>query len=222
MPNEFDINPEWKAVLSETFSKPYFEALKVFINSEYQNHTVFPKKSEIFGALDATPFSKVRVVILGQDPYHGCNQANGLCFSVNSGTKIPPSLRNIYDEIRSEYPTVNASEGDLKPWAEQGVLLLNTTLTVRAHQAGSHQNKGWETFTDKIIEVLSAQREEVVYLLWGALAQKKGNHIDATKNLVLKSPHPSPLSAYRGFFGNRHFKRANEYLRSKNQPEIKW
>lgn len=222
MKSDVKIHPEWKAALSEEFEKDYFKKLTDFVKHEYETETVFPQGHNIFKALDSTPLSQVRVVILGQDPYHGPGQANGLCFSINPGTKFPPSLRNILKEIRSEYPDVRVSDGDLTPWARQGVLLLNATLTVRAHAAGSHQNKGWETFTDAVIEKLNAEKKGLVYLLWGAYAQKKGAKIDSTKNLILKSVHPSPLSAHRGFFGNEHFSKTNAYLTSKNQPEITW
>lgn len=222
MEKEVEIHPEWKSALAETFEQPYFHALRKFVRDEYARHTVFPKGTHIFRALNTTPLSEVRVVILGQDPYHGPGQANGLCFSVNKGTAIPPSLQNIFKEILANYPRVEAGDGDLEPWARQGVLLLNATLTVRAHSAGSHQNKGWEDFTDAVIETINREKKGVVYLLWGTYAQRKGARIDASKNLVLKSPHPSPLSAYRGFFGNGHFIKTNAYLRSRGSAEIKW
>lgn len=222
MAAEVEMNDEWRAALRDEFSKDYFHELREFLHHEYQTKIVFPQGKDIFKALDATPLSDVRVVILGQDPYHGPGQANGLCFSVNNGVKLPPSLVNIFKEIRADYPDIKAANGNLEPWAKQGVLLLNATLTVRANEAGSHQNKGWEQFTDAVIKTLNEKKEGVVYMLWGAYAQKKGNQINTDKNLILKSAHPSPLSAYRGFFGNQHFKKTNEYLVSSNQNPIEW
>lgn len=222
MNREVEMNAEWKEALQDEFSKNYFNVLSDFLHHEYQMNTIFPKGKNIFKALDTTPLSKVRVVILGQDPYHGPDQANGLCFSVNNGVKIPPSLVNIFKEIHTDYSEVNVADGNLEPWAKQGVLLLNATLTVRENDAGSHQNKGWEQFTDAVIKTLNDKKEGVVYMLWGAYAQKKGNQINQSKNLVLKSAHPSPLSAYRGFLGNGHFRKANEYLISHDQKPIVW
>ncbi|WCL50365.1 uracil-DNA glycosylase [Leptospira sp. GIMC2001] len=218
----------WKNILGDEFTKPYFLELTEFVKTEYKNFRIFPKASQIFRALDSLPVQKVRVVILGQDPYHGTDQANGLCFSVNPNVQVPPSLLNIYKEIKNELLTAGEQNvtipksGDLSHWVEQGILLLNATLTVRENQAGSHQNKGWEKFTDRVIELLSQERSGLVFLLWGAYAQKKGMVIDTSKHLVLKSPHPSPLSASRGFMGNGHFLATNEYLVSKGEKPIKW
>ncbi len=219
---DIDINSEWEHVLQDEFSKPYFENLLKFLYSEYNQASVFPPANDIFKAFNATPFSKVRVVILGQDPYHGLGQANGLCFSVNSGVKIPPSLVNIFKEIKSDMSSLAITDGNLESWAAQGVLLLNTTLTVREGKPGSHQKMGWETFSDAVINALAEKREGVVYLLWGGHAQKKGRLIPDNKNLILKSVHPSPLSAYRGFLGCRHFSKTNSYLISLGEHPIIW
>jgi len=216
------IEQSWKACLAEEFEKPYFEQLTGFVRDEYQNNTVYPPGALIFNAFERCPFDKVKVVLLGQDPYHGPGQAHGLCFSVQKGVRNPPSLVNIFKEIQSDLGKPIPESGDLTRWADQGVLLLNATLTVRAHTAGSHQNKGWETFTDAVIQCLAARRERIVYILWGSYAQRKGAIIDTTKNLVLRSPHPSPLSAYNGFFGNKHFSKANEYLKDAGQEPIDW
>ena len=216
------IAPSWKEQLSGEFSKPYFLSVVEFIKSEYKNHTVYPPGPEIFRAFDLTGFDEVSVVILGQDPYHGPGQANGLAFSVRDGVTKPPSLINIFKEIRTEYDTEIPNSGNLERWAKQGVLLLNATLTVRARQAGSHQKKGWEEFTDAVIRKISDGREHIVFMLWGAYAQKKGAIIDESKHLVLKSAHPSPFAADRGFFGNDHFKQANAYLERQGKPEISW
>lgn len=216
------IEPSWKAVLAEEFEKDYFSNLTKFVHEEYRTAQIFPPGRQIFAAFDATPFNDVKVVILGQDPYHDVNQANGLCFSVNNGVAFPPSLLNIFKEIKSDIGTEIPQSGDLSRWAHQGVLLLNATLTVRAHMAGSHQGRGWETFTDAVIAHLAREREHLVFLLWGAYAIKKGAFIDRTRHLVLTSPHPSPLSAHRGFFGNRHFSRANEYLTAHGKTPIVW
>ena len=216
------IAPSWKDRLSGEFSKPQFLSLVEFLKSEYKNHTVYPPGPEIFRAFDLTEFDEVRVVILGQDPYHGPGQANGLAFSVREGIIKPPSLINIFKEIKTEYDQEVPSSGNLERWAKQGVLLLNSTLTVRARQAGSHQKKGWEEFTDAVIRKVSEEKEHVVFMLWGAYAQKKGAVIDESKHLVLKSAHPSPFAADRGFFGNDHFKQANAYLREHGKPEIEW
>ncbi len=214
---------DWKELLQEEFNKPYFEQLISFVKSEYQTGTCYPKESQIFASFDYCPFDEVKVVILGQDPYHGPGQANGLCFSVNDGIAMPPSLANIFKEIQQDLGKPNPPTGNLKRWARQGVLLLNATLTVRAHQAGSHQNKGWELFTDTVIQLLSRKREKLVFMLWGGYAKRKGEHIDANRHKVLSSGHPSPLSANRGYwFGNRHFSMANAYLRLQGLHEIDW
>lgn len=212
----------WKKQLSEEFQKPYFEQLIGFVKSEYKSHTVYPPGKEIFRAFDECEFSDVKVVIIGQDPYHGPGQANGLCFSVHEGVRVPPSLVNIFKEIHTDLGKPIPASGELERWTEQGVLLLNATLTVREGSPGSHQNKGWETFTDAVIKKISDERQNVVFLLWGAYAQKKGEIIDRNKHLVLMSAHPSPFSADRGFFGNKHFSKANAYLKSKGLKEINW
>ena len=217
------IDPSWYEVLRPQFEAPYFAQLKEFLVAERQQHACYPPGSKIFAAFDHTPFDRVRVVILGQDPYHEPGQAMGLCFSVPQGIKVPPSLVNIITEINSDLGTsVPATSGDLTGWADQGVLLLNATLTVRAHQAGSHQRRGWEQFTDAAIHALSERRSGIVFLLWGSYAIAKKSLIDSTKHHVLTAPHPSPLSAYRGFFGCRHFSQANAYLQSKGFPAIDW
>ena len=216
------IEPTWKARLSEEFEKPYFEQLTTFIREEYGKYRIFPPGKDIFRSFDRCPLENVKVVIIGQDPYHGPNQANGLCFSVNPGIQMPPSLVNIFKEIKNDLGKEIPANGSLDRWADQGVLLLNATLTVRANQAGSHQNKGWESFTDAVIKTLVEEREHIVFMLWGSYAQKKGEIIDTTRHCVLKSVHPSPLSASRGFFGNGHFSKANAYLRSKGKKEIDW
>mgnify|MGYP001791387497 FL=1 len=216
------IAPSWKEKLSDEFNKPYFETLAEFLRAEYRSQTIYPPGKEIFRAFDLTPFNEVKVVILGQDPYHGPKQANGLAFSVRDGITKPPSLINIFKEIKNEYDKPIPNSGNLERWAQQGVLLLNATLTVRARQAGSHQKKGWEEFTDAVIQKISDERENTVFLLWGAYARKKGAIIDEGKHHVLKSPHPSPFAADRGFFGNDHFKKANEYLKQQGKEEIEW
>lgn len=217
------IDPSWYAVLQEQFEAPYFAQLKEFLVAERNQYTCYPPGSMIFRAFDSTPFDKVKVVILGQDPYHEPGQAMGLCFSVPQGIQVPPSLVNIIKEINSDLGTqIAASSGDLSGWAEQGVLLLNATLTVRAHQAGSHQRQGWETFTDAAIQVLSQRRRGVVFLLWGSYAIAKKSLIDTSKHYVLTAPHPSPLSAYRGFFGCRHFSQANNLLVQQGLQPIDW
>ena len=217
------IDPSWYAVLQPQFEAPYFAELKQFLVTERQQYTCYPPGSKIFNAFDSTPFDKVKVVILGQDPYHEPGQAMGLCFSVPQGIQVPPSLVNIITEINSDLGTnIPKTCGDLSGWAAQGVLLLNATLTVRAHQAGSHQRHGWETFTDAAIQTLSQQRSGIVFLLWGSYAIAKRALIDQTKHLVLTAPHPSPLSAYRGFFGCHHFSQANNYLASQGQTPIDW
>ncbi|WP_243347719.1 uracil-DNA glycosylase [Parabacteroides sp. FAFU027] len=216
------IEPSWNEHLKDEFEKPYFTNLTNFVRQEYASTTVYPPGSQIFNAFDNCPFDDVEVVILGQDPYHEPRQAHGLCFSVQDGVPFPPSLLNIFKEIHADLGKPMPTSGDLSRWARQGVLLLNATLTVRAHQAGSHQNKGWETFTDAVIHRLAEQRDGLVFILWGAYAQKKGAFINPQKHLVLKSPHPSPLSAHRGFFGNHHFSLANDYLRKQGKREIDW
>ncbi len=216
------IEESWKQQLAEEFEKDYFVALTDFVRNEYSCTTVYPPGRLIFNAFNLCPFDKVKVVIIGQDPYHGPGQAHGLCFSVNDGIAYPPSLINIFKEIESDLGIPLPSSGNLTRWAEQGVLLLNATLTVRAHQAGSHQRRGWEEFTDAAIRRLAEQREGLVFLLWGAYAQKKGAFIDRSKHLVLSSPHPSPLSAWHGFFGNKHFSKANEYLTRQGISPIIW
>ncbi|MDR0970829.1 MAG: uracil-DNA glycosylase [Bacteroidales bacterium] len=216
------IEDSWKKVLKEEFSKPYFSSLVSFLKEEYSKKTIFPQGKNIFYAFDTCPFDKVKVVILGQDPYHEKGQAHGLAFSVEENIPIPPSLKNIYKEINSDLGFLNLKTGDLTPWAKQGVLLLNATLTVEAHKAGSHQNKGWETFTDSVVEVLSKKKENLVFILWGNYAQRKGRIIDREKHLILSSSHPSPLSAYNGFFGNHHFSQTNAFLEKHNQSPIVW
>ena len=217
------IDPSWYAVLQPQFEAPYFAELKQFLVAERQQYTCYPPGSKIFAAFDTTPFDKVKVVILGQDPYHEPGQAMGLCFSVPQGIQVPPSLVNIIKEINADLGVdIPATCGNLSGWAEQGVLLLNATLTVRAHQAGSHQRHGWETFTDASIQALSQQRTGIVFLLWGSYAIAKKALIDTSRHLVLTAPHPSPLSAYRGFFGCRHFSQANAYLQSLGQQPIDW
>lgn len=216
------LEASWKEQLKEEFDKPYFKQLAEFVRAEYAGKTVYPSPACIFRALDLVPFDKVRVVILGQDPYHGPGQAHGLCFSVPEGVPMPPSLRNIFQEIHDDLALPIPKSGNLKHWADQGVLLLNATLTVVAGQAGSHQKKGWEEFTDAVIRKLSEGRDGIVFMLWGAYAQKKGEHIDRAKHLVLTAPHPSPLSAHNGFFGCRHFSKTNAYLLSKGEKPIEW
>ena len=216
------IEESWKQVLSDEWNKDYFIKLTDFVRNEYATGQVFPPGKEIFAAFDATPFDNVKVVIIGQDPYHDVNQANGLCFSVRDGIPFPPSLLNIFKEIQDDLGTPIPQSGDLSRWAKQGVLLLNSTLTVRAHSAGSHQNKGWEQFTDEVILQLAQQKENLVFILWGSYAIKKGAFINRMKHLVLTSPHPSPLSAYRGFFGNKHFSQANDYLIKHGKTPITW
>lgn len=216
------IEEGWKKALAPEFEKDYFVRLTDFVRQEYQQTTVYPPGRLIFNAFNLCPFDKVKVVIIGQDPYHGPGQAHGLCFSVNDGVPFPPSLQNIFKEIHDDLGTPMPASGNLTRWAEQGVLLLNATLTVRAHQAGSHQRKGWEEFTDAAIRALAEQKEHLVFILWGSYAQKKGAFIDRNKHLVLTSVHPSPLSAYNGFFGNKHFSRTNEYLVAHGEVPINW
>ncbi len=212
----------WKSRLSSEFQKPYFLQLTEFVRSEYSTYRCFPPGGQIFSAFDHTPFDDVKVVILGQDPYHGEGQAHGLCFSVCDGVPFPPSLKNILQEVQAETGAPIPQSGSLIRWAEQGVFLLNTCLSVRAHQAFSHSGHGWEVFTDAVISKLSAEREGLVFLLWGAPAGRKVSLIDANKHLILQCAHPSPLSAYRGFFGCGHFDEANKYLISQGKTPIQW
>lgn len=217
------LDESWKAALLEEFRRDYMQKLRGFLRTEkQQGKVIYPPGEEIFNALNSTPLDRVKVVILGQDPYHGPGQAHGLCFSVRHGVALPPSLRNIYKEIASDLGVEMPGHGCLQSWAEQGVLLLNAVLTVQAGQAGSHQGKGWEAFTDRVIHTLNEQRDHLVFLLWGSSAQRKGRIIDRGRHLVLESPHPSPLSASRGFFGNRHFSRTNEYLQQHGREPINW
>jgi len=216
------IESGWKNRLRSEFEKEYFVRLASFIKDEYRNSKIYPPGALIFNAFDVCPFEKVRAVIIGQDPYHGPGQAHGLCFSVKDGVEFPPSLINIFKEIESDMGIPQPSSGDLTRWARQGVLLLNATLTVRAHQAGSHQKKGWEEFTDYVIKILNSEKKNIVFFLWGSYAQKKGESIDRSRHLVLESVHPSPLSASKGFFGNRHFSRCNDYLISNGIEPIDW
>ncbi len=216
------IDPSWAARLSGEFAAPYFSELTAYVHDEYRRGPCYPPGHEIFAAFDLCPFDKVKVVIIGQDPYHGEGQAEGLCFSVKDGVKMPPSLVNIFREVADDTGRPLPTTGSLRRWAEQGVLLLNATLTVRAHEAGSHQGHGWETFTDAVIRHLSAEREHLVFILWGAYAQRKGAVIDRQRHLILASAHPSPLSAYHGFFGNHHFSRCNDYLIAHGISPINW
>jgi uracil-DNA glycosylase len=217
------IDESWKVQLQEEFEKPYFRNLVAFVKSEYSQYTCYPKGNHIFSAFEHCPFHAVKVVIIGQDPYHGVNQANGLCFSVNEGIAHPPSLINIFRELESDLDIPYPRSGNLERWADQGVLLLNAILTVRAHQAGSHQNKGWEVFTDAVIRIISEKKENIVFLLWGSYAKNKGKIIDRHKHYVLESGHPSPLSANQGFwFGNKHFSKTNVYLESIHKTPIEW
>lgn len=219
---EVKLEAGWRDRLEGEFEQHYFKELVAFVKSEYQNHTVYPRGIDIFRAFDACPFDKTRVVILGQDPYHGPGQAHGLCFSVNDGVRVPPSLVNIYKELKSDLGIEIPPTGNLQKWSERGVLLLNATLTVRASSPGSHQGKGWEEFTDAAIARLSAERENLVFILWGAYAQRKGQIVDASKHLVLKAAHPSPFAAHKGFFGCRHFSKVNNYLEENGLQPINW
>lgn len=220
---QVNIHPSWKEVLAGEFDKPYFTELITFVKQEYSAHKCFPPGKQIFAAFDHCPFDQVKVVILGQDPYHGPGQAHGLAFSVNDGVPLPPSLRNIFNEIQSDLGTSIPPSGSLIRWADQGVLLLNAVLTVRQAEANSHKGKGWEKFTDAVIQKISDKKENVVFMLWGGPAKKKGAKIDKTKHLVLESGHPSPLSANQGlWFGNKHFSKANEYLQKNDRPGIEW
>ena len=216
------IAEDWKALLADEFEKPYFAELVGFVREEYSSRQFFPRGGNIFRAFDKCPFDKLKVVIIGQDPYHGEGQANGLCFSVNDGVQFPPSLRNIFQEVESDTGAPVPTSGNLDRWAEQGVLLLNSVLTVRAHEAASHAGRGWEQFTDAVVREIAARREGVVYMLWGSYAQRKGAIADPARNCILKAVHPSPLSAYRGFFGCRHFSRANDYLVAHGKEPIVW
>ncbi|MDD4578719.1 MAG: uracil-DNA glycosylase [Anaerolineaceae bacterium] len=216
------IEESWKNLLQDEFEQPYFGELTRFVKEAYRSGAVYPPARHIFRAFDSCPFNKVKVVIVGQDPYHQPGQAHGLCFSVNDGVALPPSLQNIYKELQNDLGTPVPASGNLEGWAGQGVLLLNATLTVQANHAGSHQGKGWEQFTDKVIHLLASERENLVFILWGAYAQRKGEGIDAKRHLILKSPHPSPLSAHRGFFGNHHFSKTNTYLTVHGKEPISW
>ncbi len=219
---EVKIEPSWKHALQEEFSKEYFSALTAFVKEEYKKGAVYPPPKAIFRAFDLTPFNEIKVVILGQDPYHGPNQANGLSFAVGEGVLLPPSLQNIYKELTSDLEKSFQPSGDLERWAKQGVLLLNATLTVRAHAPGSHQNKGWEAFTDAAIQTLSEKRDGLVFILWGNYAKAKGAHIDRTKHCVIESAHPSPFSARNGFFGSKPFSKTNAYLKNMGKDPIDW
>lgn len=219
---EVNIEPSWKSRLAPEFAKSYFARLAAFVRSEYAKGPCYPPARLIFNAFNLCPFDRVKVVIIGQDPYHGPGQAHGLCFSVAPGVTYPPSLVNIFKEINSDTGAPMPADGCLTRWAEQGVLLLNATLTVRAHQAGSHQRQGWEEFTDAVIRLLDAEKDHLVFILWGGYAQKKGAFIDRHRHLVLSSAHPSPLSAYHGFFGNHHFTLTNRYLEAHNLAPVNW
>ncbi|MEX2512730.1 MAG: uracil-DNA glycosylase [Cyclobacteriaceae bacterium] len=216
------IENSWKATLDEEFNKPYFSDLAEFVRKEYLHKTIYPKGRHIFNAFELCPIEKVKVVILGQDPYHGPGQAHGLSFSVQEGIPFPPSLINIFKELKNDLGIPVPSHGNLEKWAKQGVLLLNATLTVEAHKAGSHQNQGWEIFTDAVIEQLAAKRDHIVFMLWGAFARKKAAVIPDTHHLKLYAPHPSPLSAHRGFYGCQHFSQANQYLLENGHEAIQW
>lgn len=216
------IHPSWKSILSDEFEKDYFVSLVEFVKNEYSTKKIFPPGKLIFNAFEQTPFDRVRVVIIGQDPYHGYGQAMGLSFSVPTGVRIPPSLQNIYREIQSDLGKKSSTFGDLTPWAKQGVFLLNSVLTVEAGKAGSHRGRGWEIFTDAVIQKLSDLKENLVFILWGAYAQKKGDRINSSKHLIIRSAHPSPLSAHNGFFGSKPFSRTNEYLKKLGLQEIDW
>lgn len=219
---EVRIAQDWKEILGEEFAKPYFDNLVSFVKEEYASQTVYPAGANIFRAFDKCPVDKLKVVIIGQDPYHGPGQANGLCFSVGRGVQFPPSLQNIFKEVQSDIGTPIPESGELDRWAEQGVLLLNAVLTVRAHQAASHAGRGWEQFTDAVVRAIAERKQQIVYMLWGSYAQKKGAIADPNNNLILKAVHPSPLSAYRGFFGCKHFSEANRYLESVGKTPIIW
>ncbi|WP_333661414.1 uracil-DNA glycosylase [Chishuiella changwenlii] len=216
------IDDSWKEILNDEFEKDYFVNLTDFVRKEYQTKTIYPSASKIFSAFNHTSFDDVKVVLIGQDPYHGAGQANGLSFSVADGVKSPPSLRNIYKELYDDLGIQIPASGNLEPWAKQGVLMLNATLTVEASNAGSHQKKGWEEFTDAVIQSLSDKKENLVFILWGAYAQKKGERINRNKHFVIESAHPSPFAAHRGFFGSKPFSKTNDFLKSKNLNQINW
>ena len=216
------IAEDWKEILAPEFEKPYFEQLTGFVRAEYASHRIFPQGRNIFRAFDKCPFDRLKVVIIGQDPYHGEGQANGLCFSVNDGVQFPPSLQNIFQEVHDDVGAPIPESGNLDRWAEQGVLLLNAVLTVRAHEAASHAGRGWETFTDAVVRTIAERKSGIVYMLWGNYAQRKGAIADPSRNLILKAVHPSPLSAYRGFLGSHHFSQANEYLIKTGREPIRW
>lgn len=222
MSKNINIEESWKQILADEFDSEYFANLKAFLLEEKKKYQIYPAGNKIFSAFDLTPFDKVKVVILGQDPYHGAGQAHGLCFSVQDGIKQPPSLINIFKEIESDTGIKMSDSGNLENWAKQGVLLLNATLTVRANQAGSHQNNGWEIFTDAVIRKISEKKQDIVFILWGSYAQAKTKIIDNSKHFILKAVHPSPLSVYRGFFGSKHFSKTNEFLISKGKTPIDW
>ncbi len=216
------IDESWRVLLQDEFDKPYFQQLTEFVKQEYQTNVVYPEGKNIFNAFNLCPFNNIKVVIIGQDPYHEPNQAHGLCFSVQDGVAFPPSLQNIFKEISTDIGTPVPQSGNLERWAKQGVFLLNSILTVRAHEAASHAGKGWETFTDKVIEVISKNADHVVFLLWGSYAKNKGKVIDTSKHLILSTVHPSPLSVYRGFWGCKHFSKANEWLSQHGKSPINW
>ena len=216
------IESGWKAKLADEFNKEYFLRLSEFVRDEYRLNTIYPPGAFIFNAFNLCPFDKIKAVIIGQDPYHGPGQAHGLCFSVKDGVAFPPSLINIFKEIKSDTGIARPESGNLERWARQGVLLLNATLTVRAHMAGSHQKKGWEVFTDSVINIINRDKNNIVFFLWGAYAQKKGESIDRSRHIILESVHPSPLSASRGFFGNNHFSKCNGYLKEHGIEPINW
>lgn len=224
--SKIKLEPSWKKALQEEFSKDYFTKLSEFVRQQYSHALVYPSPKNIFRAFDLCPFNKVKVVILGQDPYHGAGQANGLCFAVGDGVPLPPSLKNIFKELEDDIPPEQGptllKTGDLECWAKQGVLLLNATLTVAAKTPGSHQKKGWEEFTDAAIKALSDEREHLVFILWGNYAKAKGAHIDCSKHFVIESPHPSPFSAYSGFFGSKPFSKTNDYLIQTGQKPVDW
>lgn len=213
---------DWNPILRQEFDKPYWAELQQFVHTERSTHEVYPPHDDVFAALRLTPYASVKVLILGQDPYHGPNQAHGLCFSVRPGVRVPPSLGNIHKELATDVGVATPDHGNLEAWARQGVLLLNATLTVRAHNAASHQGKGWETFTDEVIRAVDAKPDRVVFILWGASARKKKAFVDTTKHVVIESPHPSPLSAHRGFLGSRPFSRANEALVAAGREPVDW
>lgn len=220
---QVNIEPSWNAVLKDEFEKPYFKNLTDFVKNEYSQNTCYPPGKKIFSAFDHCPFDKAKVVVIGQDPYHGPGQANGLCFSVSDGIPFPPSLQNIFREIQNDLGKPFPGSGNLERWADQGVLLLNAVLTVRQGEANSHQGKGWEAFTDAVIQKVSDEKSDVVFMLWGGFAKKKGARVDKLKHLVLETGHPSPLSANKGhWFGNKHFSKANEFLSQKGKQEIVW